>query len=99
MPMVWIEPTVFTTVDGRQVYHLYKDNHPMQWWFTTEASQDDAEGDYDYPDYRFDLRQVPLPSPMRKMSRVEQIHYAIEHGYLTFPDRDPELKGNERYAE
>ena len=89
MPYEWVEPEVAAEVDGRKIYHTYRDNGMVSdCWFTTDASQDDADGWYDEPDYRFDIYDVP--GELRQQPIKEQLEHIIRNNLVPFPEDNHE---------
>jgi hypothetical protein len=92
MPYIWIEPEVAAEVCGLVIYHTYKNDNRQTHVFTTEPSQDDSEGDYDAPDYRFDIRNLDIPPEL-----PDKLEYVIQHRLVRWPDDDPKMLGNEEW--
>jgi hypothetical protein len=85
MPFMWVLPDIAAEKDDRTIYHVYKDELEMEFWFTTDPHQDDSDGWWD-PDYRFDIRDVGLPAEVRQLSTQRQLEYIIEHALVPFPE-------------
>jgi hypothetical protein len=92
MPYVWTEPEVAAEVCGLKVYHTYKNNNRQMHIFTTDPAQDDCKGEYDAPDYRFDIRNLDIPDEV-----PDKLEYAIRHRLVRWPDDDPKMLGNEEW--
>ena len=85
MPYMWIEPKEIVHDLDRPIYACYKDNHPMQHWFTTDPLQDDREADYEGPCYQFDIRDIELPPAIKAQPYYQQLLYISEHDLVDWP--------------
>jgi hypothetical protein len=92
MPYIWIEPEVAAEVCGLKVYYTYKNDNRQTHIFTTDPSQDDSEGDYDAPDYRFDIRNLDIPPEV-----PHKLEYVIRHRLVRWSEDDPKMLGNEEW--
>jgi hypothetical protein len=92
MPQVWIEPEVAAEVCGLTIYHTCKNANSQTYIFTTDPAQDDCEGDYDAPDYRFDIRNLDIPPEV-----PDKLEYVIRHRLVRWPEDDPKMLGNEEW--
>jgi hypothetical protein len=86
MPFIWVLPDIAAEKGDRTIYHVYKDDLEMEFWFTADPHQDDSEVDYGEPDYRFDIRDVDLPAAVRQLATQQQLEYIIEHALVPFPE-------------
>lgn len=100
MPMIWVEPEVAASYHNQEIYHVYKDNNRMQFWFTTDINQDDQEGDYDGPDYRFDVREISVPERISRLVPAQQVRWIMEMRpeVLNWPYDDPNQEGNSKWG-
>ena len=85
MPMIWEKPEVAAEVDGKRIYHTYYDDDTVSSnWYTTDPSQDDADGAYDAPDYRFDITDIALPRTL--YTTQARLEYIIRNKLVPFPE-------------
>jgi hypothetical protein len=63
MPYEWVDPEELLTESEITVYHCYKNNTVMSYWFTVDAADcdDDSPGYDDDDGYsrQFDVRDLP----------------------------------------
>jgi hypothetical protein len=93
MPMKWIEPELFATVDGVPIYHVYKEGnfeHRLTFHFTTDGTESD-DG------YEFDVRDVAAkvgaPAPKQVRAFFENsvkgiIARGLREGVITVPNKE-----------
>ena len=94
MPYVWVDPEIAAEVCGLAIYRTYKNDHSARYVFTTDPSQDDSEGDYGSPDYRFDIQNLDVPVDV---PRDRELEYVIRHRLVRWPEDDPKMLGNEEW--
>lgn len=82
MPMTWIEPAVAFSHRGVDIYHCYKDDAAMDYWYSTDANEDE--------EYDFDVRSLPVPAGVSYDNHALIVAHAIDNGLLDFED-EPEL--------
>lgn len=76
MPMMWTEPAVALEHNGVTVWHTYKNDCMLEYWYTVEESDDDSESDNGA---QFDVRDLDIEGTTHE----EIIRNAIDAGMLS----------------
>lgn len=81
MPFTWIDPKIAKEVDGKKIYHCYKNDRLdmiYSHWFTT-----DVHGVSGWDDFEFDLRKIKIP---KKYKTTEaKLTYIIVNKLVEWP--------------
>lgn len=83
MPMTetWTEPEIAVEHNGLRVYHTYKYDMISEYWYTTDANDDDYECDHGS---QFDVRDLDVDIEGDKHEDI--IRAAIDAGILKAPE-------------
>lgn len=88
MPYVWTEPDSFITHQGVEVYHVYKRQLALTYWYTTNPCDDDGDCPLDGDDAgQFDVRDLPRRTPEEIKDFIQtnglRPHNALEANHMT----------------